>query len=250
MNNLTIAVIAIAVAQALTILLTIGREREIKKLRELVTQQRIFISEIKGWLTRERIELAQPRRIKPDREPIREPMADEIKVREIKAPEIKVPESAITPKDLSDTIRPSPTEDELKRATKAFKWFKEDANEPREIVAGLKGRAPPELAMTKVPEAAITPKDLSDTIQPSTSEDELKRATKAIDSLKEEVDKARAFVAAQQVNRIGPVMPLENAEVGQSTVVPMRSNLASAVGPAASQRELSGRRSSVPTETK
>ena len=62
MNNLTIAVIAIAVAQALTILLTIGRDREIKKLRELVTQQRLCISEIKGWLLRDRIEPAQPRR--------------------------------------------------------------------------------------------------------------------------------------------------------------------------------------------
>ena len=62
MNNLTFAVIAIAVAQSLTILLTIGRDREIKKLREIVAQQRIFISEIKGWLLRERIELAQPRR--------------------------------------------------------------------------------------------------------------------------------------------------------------------------------------------
>ena len=89
MNNLTIAVIAIAVAQALTILLTIGRDREIKKLRELVTQQGLLISEIKGWLLRERIELVQPRRMKPDREPTRE--APEIKVPEIKAPEI-VPE--------------------------------------------------------------------------------------------------------------------------------------------------------------
>jgi hypothetical protein len=59
MNNLIFAVIAIAVAQALTILLTIGRDRESKKLREIVAQQRIFISEIKGWLLRERIELAQ-----------------------------------------------------------------------------------------------------------------------------------------------------------------------------------------------
>jgi hypothetical protein len=258
MNSLTIAVIAIALAQALTILLTMGREREIKKLRELVTQQRIIISEIKGWLTRERIELAQPRRIKPDREP----MADEIKAPEIKVPEIKVPEPAITPRDLPDLL-PSTTEDELKRATKAFKWFKEDPDEPREIVeareivAGLKGRAPPEPAITKVPEPAQMPKDLSDTMRPSTSEDELKRATKAINSLKDEVDKARAFVAAQQAGRIGPVMPLEirtdqevDADVGQSTVVPMRSIKASAVGPAGSEREPSDRRSGVPTETK
>ena len=134
MNNLTIAVIAIAVAQALTILLTIGREREIKRLRELVTEHRIQIAEIKGWLAG-RIQSAQPRRIKPDREPIADDMG--------------------------------------------------------------------------VPEPAITPKDLPDTIRPSTTEDELKRATKAINSLNEDVDKARAIVAAQQANRIGPVMPLE-----------------------------------------
>ena len=130
MNNLTIAVIAIAVAQALTILLTIGRDREIKKLRELVTQQRLFISEIKGWLLRERIELAQPRRMKPDRNPTRE--APEIKVPEITAPEIvseitapevvlgskapkikalenKVPEPAKTLRDLLATVQPLTT---------------------------------------------------------------------------------------------------------------------------------------------
>ena len=108
-----------------------------------------------------------------------------------------------------------------------------------------------------MPEPAITPKDLPDTLRPSTTEDDLKRATKAINRLKEDVDKARAIVAAQQVNRIGPVMPLEihtdqevDPEVRQTTVVPMRSNIASAVGPAGSQREPSDRRSSVPTETK
>jgi len=128
MNNLTIAVIAIAVAQALTILLTIGRDREIKKLRELVTQQRLCISEIKGWLLRERIELAQPRRMTPD--PTRE--APEIKVPEITAPEIvseitapevvlgskapkikalenKVPEPAKTLRDLLATVQPLTT---------------------------------------------------------------------------------------------------------------------------------------------
>jgi hypothetical protein len=139
MNNLTIAVIVIAVAQALTILLAIALEREIKRLRELVTEyRRIQIAEIKARLAK-RIQSAQPRRIKPDREPIREPIADHM----------RVPAPAITPKDLPDTIRPSTAEDELKRATKAINWLKGD------------------------------------------------------------VDKARAIVAAQQANRTGPVMPLE-----------------------------------------
>jgi hypothetical protein len=147
MNNLTIAVIVIAVAQALTILLAIALEREIKRLRELVTEhRRIQIAEIKARLGK-RIQSAQPRRIKPDRGPIREPIADDMRV--------------------------------------------------------------PEPAITIVPAPAITPKDLPDTIRPSTAEDELKRATKAINWLKEDVDKARANVAAQQANRTGPVMPLE-----------------------------------------
>lgn len=145
MNNLTIAVIVIAVAQALTILLAIALEREIKRLRELVTEQRrIQIAEIKARLGK-RIQSAQPRRMKPDRA-IREPIADDMRV--------------------------------------------------------------PEPASTRVPAPPITPKE-PDTIRPSTAEDELKRATKAINWLKEDVAKARAIVAAQQATRIGPVMPLE-----------------------------------------
>ena len=234
MNNLQITVIAIAVAQLLTILLTIGRERDIKELRKhvnelrgLLNEQRLRIVELRAWLAGRNA--AQLSRIKPEREPISEPIANNI----------EASEPAITPKDLPDTI-PSTTEDGLKRATKAFKWFK-DADEPREIVearkvvAGLKGGAPPEPAITPKdlpqtiqprttedddaqatkadwsrdilaglraglkgsapPEPAITPKDLHDTI-PSTTEDELNRANKAINWLKEESDKAREIDAS------------------------------------------------------
>jgi hypothetical protein len=211
MNYLIIAVIAIAVAQVLTTIHAILREREINELRELVDEQRLHIVKLGAWLAGRNA--AQPSRIKSEREPIREPIANNL----------KAPEPVITPKDLPDTIQPSTTEDELKRATKAsnwsreivaglqaglkgdappepeippkaFKWFKEDADRAREIVAGPKGGAPPEPAITSVPEPAITPKDL-----PSTTEDELKRATKAINWLKEDADKAREIVAAQQV---------------------------------------------------
>jgi uncharacterized protein YlaN (UPF0358 family) len=141
------------------------------------------------------------------------------------------PAIAIAPKDLPNTIRPSTAEDELKRTTKAFKWFKEDADEPRaiiearEIIAGLGGRVPPELATMTVPEPAVTPKDLPDTVRPRTTEEELERATKAIEGLKEDVDKARAIVAAQQGNRTGPVMPLEihkAQEVVAEVATPLR----------------------------
>jgi len=231
-----IAVILIAIVQALTVLLSWGRDRDIKRLHERIDQQQLLISEIQGWLKRDVIE--KSRQDRPDREPI--PAANDIKApepavtpqdvpdavppgtaedelkrsakandwsREIVAslraglkggaPAIaSVPEPATVPKDLPDTLRPGTAEDEdqLKRATKTFKWFKEDAGEARElveareIVAGLKGTPP---------EPATTPKDLPDTARPGTTEDEdaLKRAAKAINWLKEDTDKAREIFA-------------------------------------------------------
>ena len=91
MNNIVIAVIAIAVAQALTILLSIGRDREIKKLRELVNEHRLHIVKLSAGLAGRNA--AQPR-TKSEREPIREPIADNM----------KAPEPAITPKDLPSSV--------------------------------------------------------------------------------------------------------------------------------------------------
>jgi hypothetical protein len=240
-NLVIIAVFLIAVAQALTVLLTIRRERDIKELAGLVDKQRLHIVELTAWLAGRNA--AQPRRPKSEREPVSDPTADSAKASEpatatglpstaptrtaeveaaqamkvlnwqrqilaglragLKAKEVAPPEPAITgappetgttPKDSSDTVHPSVTEDEPKRASKAFRWFKEDANGPheivsaREIVAGLTKVATP-------PEPAIAPKDLPDVVQPSSAENELERATRAIDWLKEDADKAREIVA-------------------------------------------------------
>ena len=204
MNNLTFAVIAIAVAQSLTILLTIGRDREIKKLREIVAQQRIFISEIKGWLLRERIELAQPRR-KSDREPA----ADEIKAPEIHAAEI-VPEIKAAPKILFGINAPKIKAPEIKvpeikvaertitpKDTAEDRLIKPD----REPIAD--DMRVPEPAVTRMPEPAKTLNDSLATVQPHTAEDETKedatkRLTKATNWLKEDADKAREIVAVLQ----------------------------------------------------
>ncbi|MGC2316971.1 MAG: hypothetical protein WA615_10790 [Bradyrhizobium sp.] len=204
MNNLTFAVIAIAVAQSLTILLTIGRDREIKKLREIVAQQRIFISEIKGWLLRERIELAQPRR-KSDREPA----ADEIKAPEIHAAEI-VPEIKAAPKILFGINAPKIKAPEIKvpeikvaertitpKDTAEHRLIKPD----REPIAD--DMRVPEPAVTRMPEPAKTLNDSLATVQPHTAEDETKedatkRLTKATNWLKEDADTAREIVAVLQ----------------------------------------------------
>src|SRR3974390_751623 len=77
MNNLgiTVSVIPIAVAQLLTILLTIGRERDIKELRKrvdelhgLLYEQRLQIVELKAWLAGRNA--AQLSRLKSKNEPI------------------------------------------------------------------------------------------------------------------------------------------------------------------------------------
>jgi len=193
MNNLelTVCVIAIAVAQILTVLLTIGRERDIKKLRELVSElrevvdeQRLKIVELKAWLAGRNAAQLSRIRIKSESEPIRAPIANNI----------KAPEPTIMPKESPDTIL-SPTEDEAAQFSQAnsgigspsgqVQWPIEDL---RRHVAGLKAGA--------LPEPAITPIDLPETIQPSTTEDELERANKAINWLKEESDKSREIGAS------------------------------------------------------
>jgi hypothetical protein len=163
--QLTIAVVALAFAQALTILLTIGREREIKQLRELITEQRTLIAQMRAWMSG-RMQSAQPRRMKADREPMRESKAPPVKpptqvetredttkglttakptqepIAEKKAqkPEIKL-------KDLHDTVKPRTPEDETKedatkRLTKVTDWLKDDAAKAREIVAARHGKPP------------------------------------------------------------------------------------------------------------
>ena len=159
MDNLTIAVIAIAVAQAFTILLTIDREREIKKLREQLNQQRLHIADLRAWLAG----WNAAQRIKTEREPIREPTANNM----------KAPEPAITPKDLSETIQPRTTEDEAARAAQATNWLKEmESAQPR--------RMKPE----PIAEPTITP----DITRPRLTEDEIKEAIG-------DAEKARKIVA-------------------------------------------------------
>jgi hypothetical protein len=168
MDILVIAVITIAVAQALTILLTIGREREIKRLRGLVAEQRILIVEIRAWLTG-RMQSAQPGQIKPGREPMADMRAPEPATR-------RVPEPAITPKDLP--IRT--TEEETARVMKAINWLKElPSAQPRPLKPD--GDQP----MADVPALAIAPKDLPE--RPRLTEDEIKEMMGA--------DKAREIVS-------------------------------------------------------
>jgi hypothetical protein len=177
-NPVIIAVLLVAAAQALTILLTVRRERDIKELRELFHAQRLHIVELRAWIVGRNTAL--PGRIKSDREPISEPIANNI----------KAPEPAIAPKDVPETIQLRTTGDEAAQSGQADSGGSHPAGQEQwpiedlqRFVARLKEGVPPE--------PAIPPKDLPDTTRPSANGDELERATKAINWLKEDVDKAR-----------------------------------------------------------
>ena len=226
MSNLAVtdilefAVFGLAVVQAMMILLTMRRERDIEELRELVDQQRLRIVELTAWLAGRNS--FQPRRIRSEREPdakAAEPEASPKDLPETKQPRASEDDAARAEKALNwqreitarlqaslkegasptghtkareaspDNKQPASAEDALKRTTKAFNWFRQDPDEPHEIVearkavAGLKGD-PPQAGPATAPEDQVA--NPSSTVQ-----DELERATRAIDWLKEDVGKAR-----------------------------------------------------------
>ena len=167
MDNLVIIVVfLIAIAQVLTILLTIRREEEIKELDSLVVEQRLQVSELKAWLGGRYA--AQPRLTKSEGEPTSEPPANNA----------KESEPAATPRGLAE---PSSTHTAVGDAAQMMKVL----NWQREII----GRLRAELKAAAPPEPAITPKELADI--PSLTEDEFERTTNVINWLKQDVDSAR-----------------------------------------------------------
>jgi hypothetical protein len=167
-NLFFMVVFFIALAQALTILLTIRRERDVKELRELVDAQRLHNVELKALLVGR--STAWPRLKKSKREtrgeaPIRDPIANNN----------KSSEKTILPVAISPSLT---AENEAARAVKVIDW-------QREIIAGLRAG----LKGTALEESAKTPNGLPDT--PNAPENELERTAKAINWLKEEADKAR-----------------------------------------------------------
>jgi hypothetical protein len=148
----------VAVTQAVQLFLTVVREREVKRLRKLVTEQ--------SRLLAERVQHSgQPRSIAD-----REPLADDT----------RVPEPAITPNDLPDTIPPRTIEEEAARVVRVIHWLNEaKSTQPQQTKPD--GDQP----MADVPAPAITPKGLPD--RPDLTEDEIKEMVGA--------DKAREIVA-------------------------------------------------------
>ena len=181
-NLIIVAVFLVAAAQALTILLTLRRERDIKELRGLFDEQRLHMVELKAWLAGRNA--AQLGRIKPDREPLSEPIANNIKALE----------PLVAPKDVPETIQVRAPGVEAAQPSQAVSVGSPAAGqqqwpieELQRYVARLKEGITPDPAIARMPEPGISP----ETGKPVTTADELQRATKAINWLKEDADKAR-----------------------------------------------------------
>jgi len=177
-NLIIVAVFLVAAAQALTILLTLRRERDIKELRGLFDEQRLHMIELKAWLAGRNA--AQLGRIKPDREPVSETIANNIKALE----------PPVAPRDVPETIQVGAAGGEAAQPSQAVTVGSPAAGQQQWPIEDLQ-RYVARLKEGITPDPAIASKELPDTVKPSTTADELQRATKAINWLKEDADKAR-----------------------------------------------------------
>jgi hypothetical protein len=197
MNNLElvsvleVAIFGLAIAQMLTIILTIRRERDVRDLREIVEEQRLRLAELRAWLAGRNASQSRP-------------IASEGKPDPEWTTNAKVSESGMP---LRETSQPRTPEADLARASKdlewkheiaarlqsgiqaqqtptpaegAFKWFKADPNEPPAIVEARRVVNGPTYPQNDVSPEGVT--------QPNTSNVEVERTLRAIRSLKEETD--------------------------------------------------------------
>jgi hypothetical protein len=208
MNVLEVAVFGLAIAQALTIILTIRRERDVKDLRELVEDQRLRLVELRAWLAGRNA--LQTKRIASGFETSPRPTATTAKAPASGMPtqgddQPRVTEEAVAraakalqwEREVAGRLRAgiqadtpaqqATTAAENKRSSIAddgFKWFKEDQNEPHEIVQAREIVS--SLAKENAPRIHDEPENLR---LPSTPNDDLERVARAVNQLKADVEK-------------------------------------------------------------
>jgi hypothetical protein len=134
-NIFTIAIVLLAIAQALTIILTLRREGDIRELGKLADEQRLQIAQLAAWLAG-RNAAGPPRRAKSEHGPAGEPIAKTT----------NLSEPTTTPKDPAQTV---PTrEDEAAQAIEIINWQREIIASLR---AGSKGTELPQPTTSKLP---------------------------------------------------------------------------------------------------
>jgi hypothetical protein len=133
-NIFTIAIVLLAIAQALTIVLTLRREGDIRELGKLADEQRLQIAQLAAWLAGRNA--APPRRAKSGHGPASEPKT--------KTTDLSEPTTA--PKDPAETEQT--LKDEAAQAIEIINWQREIIASLR---AGLKGAESPGPTTSKLP---------------------------------------------------------------------------------------------------
>jgi hypothetical protein len=133
-NIFAIAIVLLAIAQALTIVLTLRREGDIRELGKLADEQRLQIAQLAAWLAGRNA--APPRRVKSEHGPAGEPIAKTA----------KLSEPTTTPKGPAEAVQSR--EDEAAQAIEIINWQREIIASLR---AGLKGAELPEPTTSKSP---------------------------------------------------------------------------------------------------
>ena len=185
-----IAIFGFAIAQVLMIILTVRRERDVKVLRELVEEQRRSLIELRAWVAGRNA--SRPPQIAPASKPTHEPTP---------SPEASKPETRAVEKDVARGEKAFKWQQDIAArlqsgvraqlattsAAESFKWFKDDPNEPRELVEArqaINGKTHhfPDI---NLPEVLAT--------QPLAPQLEVERTLATTRLLKEDTDKARAI---------------------------------------------------------
>jgi len=195
---LEVAVFGLAIAQMLIILLTVRRERDIKDLRELVEEQRLRLTELRAWLAGRTSSQRMASDSKPDLEPTADAQASKsgMPLQEARSPEDDLARAAKAlewqrevaarlKSGISSQHATTPAEED------GFKWFRDDPNEPPEIVKAR--RVVNE--KTHHPQVQNLPEDTA--TQPRSPFFEVERTLSAIKSLKEDTDTSSADLSRE-----------------------------------------------------
>jgi hypothetical protein len=194
---LEIVVFGLAIAQVLMIVLTFRRERDVKDLRELVEDQRLRLAELGAWLAGRRSSPA--RRIAEDESDFeRTPVKTSESGMPLQSTSIPDDDLALTVKstewqrDIAVSLKSSVRAPNATTPTgAAFKWFKDDPNEPPELVEARRiiSGNPDRSEKQHSAEGLAT--------HPQASDVEMERALRAIRSLKDDLEKSST--ASRQV---------------------------------------------------
>ncbi len=204
-SALEVAVFGFAIAQMLMILLTIRRERDVIELRELVEDQRLHLTELRVWLagrnTSQSADIAPESKLELEASGNEKAAGSMISAREMSPPDdarVRATEYLEWQHDVADRLRPGINAQQARMpAADGFKWFKDDPNEPPELIEArriVSGKT--NLSRDQDSKEGIETEPR--VTQIGFSHVEVERTLEAIKTLREDADKGSAWLNGKQ----------------------------------------------------